>query len=145
MEEGKSSEGVVKVDEVRVAWDAGDPIHVCRYCKAMMWDGERLSKSKGSNIPIFRTYCTSGKVELPFLREAPHILQDLHFDDDEHGRYFHKNICSFNSMFCFTSMASKINHNINNGSAPPTFSLGGQNYHSVGSLLLSPNDIPKFA
>ncbi|XP_057761126.1 uncharacterized protein LOC130981559 [Arachis stenosperma] len=128
-----------------VTWDAGDPIHVCRYCKAMMWDGERLSKSKGSNIPIFRTCCMSGKVELPFLREAPQILQDLHFEDDERGRYFRKNIRSFNSMFCFTSMAGKINHNINNGSAPPTFSLSGQNYHSIGSLLPSPSDIPKFA
>ncbi|XP_020963329.1 uncharacterized protein LOC110264976 [Arachis ipaensis] len=128
-----------------VTWDAGDPIHVCRYCKAMMWDGERLSKSKGSNIPIFRTCCMSGKVELPFLREAPQILQDLHFEDDERGRYFRKNIRSFNSMFCLISMAGKINHNINNGSAPPTFSLSGQNYHSIGSLLPSPSDIPKFA
>ncbi|XP_057756276.1 uncharacterized protein LOC130975502 [Arachis stenosperma] len=42
-------------------------------------------------------------------------------------------------------MADKINHNINNGSAPPTFSLSGQNYHSIGSLLPLPSDIPKFA
>ncbi|KAL4397446.1 hypothetical protein AHAS_Ahas01G0192700 [Arachis hypogaea] len=38
-------------------------------------------------------------------------------------------------MFCFTSMAEKIDRGVNNGIAPPIFKLGGQNYHSIGSLL----------
>ncbi|XP_057725597.1 uncharacterized protein LOC130941198 [Arachis stenosperma] len=42
-------------------------------------------------------------------------------------------------------MAGKVNHAINNGSAPPTFSLSGQNYHSIGSLIPSDNNRPRFA
>ncbi|RYR52185.1 hypothetical protein Ahy_A06g027104 [Arachis hypogaea] len=32
-------------------------------------------------------------------------------------------------------MAGKINRGVNNGTAPPNFKPGGQNYHSIGSLL----------
>ncbi|KAL4381193.1 hypothetical protein AHAS_Ahas04G0109000 [Arachis hypogaea] len=42
-------------------------------------------------------------------------------------------------------MAGKVNDTINNGSAPPTFSLSGQNYHSIGSLIPSDNNRPRFA
>ncbi|XP_015934884.1 uncharacterized protein LOC107460965 [Arachis duranensis] len=42
-------------------------------------------------------------------------------------------------------MAGKIDRGVNNGTAPPIFKLGGQNYHSIGSLL-SPDSLrPTFA
>ncbi|KAL1309905.1 hypothetical protein AAHE18_17G212000 [Arachis hypogaea] len=48
-------------------------------------------------------------------------------------------------MFCFTSMARKIDRGVNNGTAPPIFKLGGQNYHSIGSLLPPDSLRPTFA
>ncbi|XP_025702793.1 uncharacterized protein [Arachis hypogaea] len=126
-------------------WDAGDPSHTCIYFKALMWDHEKHSKSINSATPHFGLCCMDGKVEFPLLKQAPKNLQRLHCLDDAKGRYFRKNISAFNSMFSFTSMASKINHQINNGSAPPSFSLSGQNYHSIGSLIPQVNEKSKFA
>lgn len=48
-------------------------------------------------------------------------------------------------MFAFTSMAGKVDKNINNGRGPPIFLLGGQNYHSIGSLIPPVGQSPKFA
>ncbi|XP_029148314.1 uncharacterized protein [Arachis hypogaea] len=42
-------------------------------------------------------------------------------------------------------MAGKVSYAINNGSSSPTFLLSGQNYHSIGSLIPSDNNRPKFA
>ncbi|XP_025680297.1 uncharacterized protein [Arachis hypogaea] len=42
-------------------------------------------------------------------------------------------------------MAGKVNRGINNGTAPPTFSINGQNYHSIGSLIPNNNERPRFA
>ncbi|XP_025608030.1 uncharacterized protein [Arachis hypogaea] len=126
-------------------WDAGDLSHTCIYCKALMWDHERLSKSINSVTPHFGLCCMDGKVELPLMKQAPDNLKALYFLDDEIGRYFRKNIRAFNAMFSFTSMAGKINHKINNGSDPPSFILSGQNYHSIGSLIPQANEKPRFA
>ncbi|XP_016194941.1 uncharacterized protein LOC107635906 [Arachis ipaensis] len=126
-------------------WDAGDPIFCCLFCNANMWNKERLTRTNGHATPHFGLCCMDGKVQLPILKSAPDILQNLHFKHDETSRFFKKKIRLFNSMFSFTSMAGRMNNNINNGSAPPTFLLSGQNYHSIGSLLPSVNNTPKFA
>ncbi|XP_025616692.1 uncharacterized protein [Arachis hypogaea] len=42
-------------------------------------------------------------------------------------------------------MAGKIDRGVNNGTAPPIFKLGGQNYHSIGSLLPPDSLRPTFA
>ncbi|RYR37714.1 hypothetical protein Ahy_A09g042591 [Arachis hypogaea] len=106
---------------------------------------KRLSRTNGHATPYFGLCCMNEKVELPVLKLALEILQDFHFKDDDMSRYFKKNIRLFNSIFSFTSMAGRINNNINNGTAPPTFLLSGQNYHCVGSLLPSANNSLKFA
>ncbi|XP_057733976.1 uncharacterized protein LOC130949205 [Arachis stenosperma] len=85
-----------------------------------------------------------GKVQLSFLMQVPATLQDLHRGHHDKGRYFRKNIRKFNSMIAFTSMAGKVNRSINNGTTPPTFSINGQNYHSIGSLIPTNNERPRF-
>ncbi|XP_076929536.1 uncharacterized protein LOC143593980 [Bidens hawaiensis] len=42
-------------------------------------------------------------------------------------------------------MSGKIANSINRGSAPYTFRLGGENYHSLGSLLPMPDTKPRFS
>lgn len=126
-------------------WDIGDPVHECEFCRALMWFYERLAKSKKSNKPRFSLCCKEGKVQLPMLQPPPKILQDLHIMNDEKSKHFLKNIRAFNGMFSFTSMTGKVDHRINNGTAPPIFLLGGQNYHCIGSLIPPVNEKPKFA
>ncbi|XP_076957174.1 uncharacterized protein LOC143632575 [Bidens hawaiensis] len=48
-------------------------------------------------------------------------------------------------MFSFTSLGGKFDNSINTRSVPYTFRLGGENYHSLGSLLLMPGDKPRFS
>ena len=109
-----------------------------------MWINERLAKSKKLNMPKFSLCCIEGKVQLPMLLPPPKILEDLHILDDEKGRHFRKNLRAFNAMFSFTSMTGKVDHQINNGTAPPIFLLGGQNCHCIGSLIPVANQKPKF-
>ena len=116
-----------------------------KFCKALMWINERLAKSRKCRTPKFSLCCMEGKVQLPMLQQPPQILIDLHLIQDENNKYFLKNIRAFNNMFSFTSMAGKVDHKINNGTAPPVFLLGGQNYHSIGSLIPPVNEKPKFA
>ncbi|XP_016173448.1 uncharacterized protein LOC107615951 [Arachis ipaensis] len=143
-EEIVSMHDVVAVHEEEY-WDTSDPIYTCVFCNTNMWDKERLSRTNGHARPYFGLCCMDGNVELPVLKLAPKILQDFHFKDDDMSRYFKKNIRLFNSMFSFTSMVGRINNNINNGTAPLTLLLSGQNNHCVGSLLPSVNNSPKFA
>ncbi|RYR18892.1 hypothetical protein Ahy_B03g063507 [Arachis hypogaea] len=86
-----------------------------------------------------------GKIELPLLSLPPDELIQLHTGGDQRSIHFLKNIRAFNSMVCFTSMAEKIDHGVNNGTAPPIFKLGGQNYHRIGSLLPPDSLRPTFA
>ncbi|XP_072084422.1 uncharacterized protein [Arachis hypogaea] len=86
-----------------------------------------------------------GKVVLPLLKRVPRVLEDLHCGDHDQRRHFRKNIRKYNSIFAFTSMVGKVNRSINKGTAPPTFSISGQNYHSIGNMILTNNDRPRFA
>ncbi|XP_038681981.1 uncharacterized protein LOC119982582 isoform X2 [Tripterygium wilfordii] len=44
----------------------------------------------------------------------------------------------FNCMFAFTSFGGKIDRDINDGQAPYTFRINGQNHHLIGSLVPLP-------
>ncbi|MCH79269.1 ATP-dependent DNA helicase PIF1 [Trifolium medium] len=122
----------------------GQPNCVCQYCGAIMWCEERLKKSS-KNSPKFKLYCSQGDVELVPSRPLPHPLHDLYHSHDRKSRFFLENIRSFNSMFAFTSMGGKIDSSMNDGNAPPTFVMNGENYHLIGSLLPLPDQPPKFA
>ena len=86
-----------------------------------------------------------GKVELPMMQTPPPVLKDLLYGSNEKSKHFIENIRSYNMMFSFTSMGGKIDSSVNQGRAPPVFSLQGQNYHMIGSLLPLEGSTPKFA
>ncbi|XP_076930385.1 uncharacterized protein LOC143595165, partial [Bidens hawaiensis] len=48
-------------------------------------------------------------------------------------------------MFSFTSLGGKVNNSVNKGNAPYSFRLGGENYHSLGSLLPMSSQNPRFS
>ncbi|KAI3812104.1 hypothetical protein L1987_16809 [Smallanthus sonchifolius] len=48
-------------------------------------------------------------------------------------------------MFSFTSMGGKVDSSINRGKAPYVFRFGGENYHTIGSLLPNDGSKPKFS
>ena len=102
-----------------------------------MWLNERVNKeNKEVTGHVFSMCCLQGKVILPQVNEPPPFLKSLYFNKEtELSKQFHLDIRQYNKMFSFTSMGGKINHAMNNGKGPYTFSLSGMNYHSIGDLL----------
>ncbi|KAL7602055.1 hypothetical protein Lser_V15G21000 [Lactuca serriola] len=124
--------------------DHGDQNVVCQTCHAKLWRNESIrGKEKGNTD--YSLCCGYGKVQLPELKRAPLSYETMFRNMDSKSKHFMKNIRRYNSMFSFTSMGGKIDTSINRGNAPYIFRLGGQNYHSIGSLLPSKESNPKFS
>ncbi|KAL7094727.1 hypothetical protein ACP275_11G121900 [Erythranthe tilingii] len=111
-----------------------------------MWYDERVQKHiVNSSRPAFSLCCIQGKVELPLLTDPPQVLRELFFNRDARSKYFLDNIRSFNMMFSFTSLGGRIDNSLNDGNAPPTFIMCGENYHRIGSLVPMQGSTPKFS
>nr|KAJ0227162.1 hypothetical protein LSAT_V11C100048500 [Lactuca sativa] len=124
--------------------DHGDQDVVCQTCRAKLWRNESIrGKEKGNTD--YSLCCAYGKVQLPDLKKAPPTYETMFRNMDSKSKHFMKNIRRYNSMFSFTSMGGKIDSSINRGNAPYIFRLGGQNYHSIGSLLPAKGSEPKFS
>jgi hypothetical protein len=109
-----------------------------------MWYEERVKHGPKTN-PRFSLCCSQGDIEILPYKRLPEPLHNLYHGRDKRSKYFIDNIRSFNSMFAFTSMGGNIDTSRNDGNAPPTFVLNGENYHHIASLLPLPGKPPKFA
>nr|GEX70634.1 hypothetical protein [Tanacetum cinerariifolium] len=128
-------------------WDCGDAVHQCPHCAAMLWYEERTTKSRSPRVPKFSICCSEGKVQLSYLEHPSKLLQELmHYNGGQRSKLFRKHIKLLCSMFSFTLTGGKIYKEINNGGAPYTFQLNGQNHHKIGTLLPTHEDgRPRFA
>ncbi|CAN1127853.1 hypothetical protein LINPERPRIM_LOCUS29868 [Linum perenne] len=77
--------------------------------------------------------------------KPPLYLKELLQSDNQNGNHFHKEICGYNAAFCFTSLGGKVNRQLNNGTAPYIYSIGGQIFHRIGALLPPEGNDPQFA
>ncbi|GAU33275.1 hypothetical protein TSUD_279490 [Trifolium subterraneum] len=112
----------------------GQPNCICQDCGAIMWYEERVKHGPKTN-PRFSLCCSQGDIEILPYKRLPEPLHNLYHGRDKRSKYFIDNIRSFNSMFAFTSMGGNIDTSRNDGNAPPTFVLNGENYHHIASLL----------
>ncbi|XP_054819066.1 uncharacterized protein LOC129318368 [Prosopis cineraria] len=125
-----------RTNQISIYLDDGDAIYQYEHCKAKIWFPERLKRASTKSNSIFSMCYCHGKVQVQNFKDTPIELQKLWFNKDfPYFKSFHKNIRSYNNMFCFTSMRGQINHDLNNGGGPYTFVLTGQNYHRLGSLV----------
>ncbi|XP_025665010.1 uncharacterized protein [Arachis hypogaea] len=131
--------------EIQGCLDVGDPNYECSICGACFWLLERVERDSTVNRPIFTVCCSKGKIQLPYLQKSSDLLYDLINGHDSKSLYFQKNIRSYNSMFAFTSLGSKVLDSVNDERGPPQFIISGQNYHRIGSLLPDAGEKPKFA
>ncbi|KAL3648221.1 hypothetical protein CASFOL_007645 [Castilleja foliolosa] len=125
--------------------DIGNESYVCQFCHAEFWFDERSLNSSSAAETRYNGCCGGGIVDLPLLVEPPAFLSELLHGTSRRSKHFQENIRSYNSMFCFTSMGGKVDHNVNTGSGPPIFRLHGQNYHLIGGLIPEHGSTPKFA
>ncbi|XP_076900484.1 uncharacterized protein LOC143554659 [Bidens hawaiensis] len=125
--------------------DHGDQNVMCGVCKALLWDLETNKGKTNNGVTSYSLCCSTGDVQLPDIKPPPMSYMNLFLGHDSTSKYFLQNIRRYNSMFSFTSLGGKIDNSINRGDAPYTFRLGGENYHSLGSLLPMPDAKPRFS
>ncbi|KAG5893258.1 hypothetical protein JTB14_019617 [Gonioctena quinquepunctata] len=104
----------------------------CNFCGALEWQEEAAG-----------ICCSGGKVALPSIDEPVEPLKELFSNEIDESRRFLKNIREYNTYFHMTSFGAG-----NIVSMPgfcPTFTIQGQIYHTIGSLLPATNTQPKFS
>ncbi|PWA98889.1 DNA helicase [Artemisia annua] len=112
---------------------------VCRNCRAIFWDEEKLSTSTGSTGPLYHRCCLQGRVKLFVPREYPPLIQQLFSDS-----HFLENIRAYNQMFAMTSLGATIDESVNTGTGPYVFKISGQIYHRIGRLCPDRDKPPRF-
>ena len=126
----------------------GGPDLTCEWCGAFYWfrEGSKYHANASVRWPIYTGCCRGGKVSLPKFRDWPSPLDSLMpFDGEASSTRFMRLIRQYNSMFCFTSLGTYIDHNINVSGAQYVFKMKGVVYQRIGPLLPAENFSPKFA
>ena len=108
----------------------GQMNNVCVFCDALLFPFE------GTNL-----CCCNGKINIPNLEDPPELIRNLLTEDTSIARQFRTNIRAYNSAFSLTSFGADI---IRQSGFSPTFSVLGQVYHRIGSLLPEKDSNPKF-
>ncbi|GBO33219.1 hypothetical protein AVEN_153321-1, partial [Araneus ventricosus] len=103
----------------------------CVHCKAFKWEEETAGMC-----------CSGGKVSLPLLGEPEEPLKSLLLYDSEESRLFLNRIRKYNSCFQMTSFG--VGREVIMPGFSPTFTIQGQVYHKLGSLLPVVNHQHKF-
>ncbi|UYV76675.1 hypothetical protein LAZ67_14001698 [Cordylochernes scorpioides] len=86
--------------------------------------------------------CSNGKVRLPLIDLPPEPLRSLLSGENSDSVNFLRNIRKYNSCFQMPSFgAENQTHSV---TFPTTFSIQGQVYHRIGSLMPSENQPSRF-
>ncbi|CAL1354993.1 unnamed protein product [Linum trigynum] len=110
-----------------------------------MWPQESTLHTRSHSNPVFPLCCKEGKVKLPPRREPPDFLKELLHSSTPRSRHFREAIRIYNAMFSFISLGGKVDRGINAGGGVYVYSISGQIYHNIGSLLPEEGQPPKFA
>ncbi|KAJ3705389.1 hypothetical protein LUZ61_009094 [Rhynchospora tenuis] len=129
-----------------VRLDFGDLDQVCSDCHALFWYQERSGSLSEDGTPRYNLCCRGGRVSLPPIEDPPEPLASLL--DPTNGPesvHFIASIRTYNSMFAFTSMGVRIDHQINAAPGPYVFRVSGQVCHRIGSLTPPEGQRPSYA
>jgi hypothetical protein len=116
---------------------------ICTHCGAKFWMDEKDQHSSQS-FPTFTVCCAGSKVRLPCLLRPPPYLMNLYTSLESEANTFRKNIRSYNSLLACTSFGTDVNGEFQR-SGVSNFTIHGQVYHFIGSLLPNKGQVPKFA
>ncbi|GFU93611.1 ATP-dependent DNA helicase [Trichonephila clavipes] len=102
----------------------------CRFYGTLKWREESAGM------------CCSGGVALPSIDEPVEPLKKLFSHETDESRRFLKNIRKYNTCFHMTPFG--VDNIVSMKEFCPTFTIQGQIYHIIDSLLLATNTQPKF-
>ena len=126
-----------------VRHDCGRMDQLCSYCGSKFWIGERNQKSTLTS-PTFFVCCAAGKVRLTPLLKPPPYLMDLYSSSRSEAISFRRNIRGYNSLLACTSFGANVNDEFQRRGVS-NFSVHGEVYHLIGSLLPEEGQAPRFA
>ena len=87
-----------------------------------------------------------GKIQLPFLKNPPMLLQQLLCDEESReSRNYQQNIRACNLIFAFSYPGAKIDTSLLKGKGPSICKIHGKSCHLIGSMLPMLGKPPKFA
>lgn len=86
--------------------------------------------------------CSKGKIQIPPIDEPVDPLKSLLLNDSVESRHFLNNVRRYNSCFQMTSFGT--DRKVVSSNFSPTFTVQGQVYHTIGSLLPEKNQKPKY-
>lgn len=116
---------------------------ICVHCGAKFWMEEK-DQCSSQTSPSFSVCCVGGKVRLPPLLKPPSYLMDLYTSLNSEANTFCRNTRSYNSLLACTSFGADVNEEFQRNGVS-NFSVHGQVYHFIGSLLPNEGQAPKFA
>ncbi|GJY87236.1 hypothetical protein Tco_0501864 [Tanacetum coccineum] len=68
--------------------DSGDTTYTCAHCQAKYWYGEITVRCSSTSNPRFSTYCSEGKVVLPFLcHPLPLLTKLMDYNGGERSKF----------------------------------------------------------
>ncbi|UYV81485.1 hypothetical protein LAZ67_20001335 [Cordylochernes scorpioides] len=103
----------------------------CRFCGTLRWKDESSGMC-----------CSNGKVCLPLIDLPPEPLRSLLSGENSDSVHLLRNIRKYNSCFQMTSFgAENQTHSV---TFPTIFSIQGQVYHRIGSLMPSENQPSRY-
>ncbi|XP_044735689.1 uncharacterized protein LOC123297922 [Chrysoperla carnea] len=106
--------------------------NVCQFCHA-----KKFSKETPGLC------CMNGKIRLPPIEAPPQEFLHYMLGETLESKHFLQNIRSYNSCFQMTSFGA-TSTNTNRNEFEYVFSIQGQIYHKIGSLLPMSNEDHKF-
>ncbi|CAN0876305.1 hypothetical protein LINGRAHAP2_LOCUS11231 [Linum grandiflorum] len=86
---------------------------VCQYCHAIMWREESIIATQNRKYHELNMCCNGGEIRLPPALEPPTYLSELVI-----SKHFREYIRAYNGIFRFTSLAGKVNRELNDGWGP---------------------------
>ncbi|XP_076950777.1 uncharacterized protein LOC143623852 [Bidens hawaiensis] len=119
--------------------DLGDCTLSCKFCGALFWNDERITSVPLSRRPRYNQCCKGGRVRLPLHPDPPMRMKNLIERQD-----YLNGVRAYNSMFAMTSFGAKVDHSVNNGSAPYVLKVQGQISHWLGSMCPLSGQPPRF-
>ena len=108
----------------------GGMTHICEICNAKKFKTERASLC-----------CMNGKTKLEPLQDPPELIKDLLTKSEPLAKHFRANTRAYNSAFSMTSFGADV---VRQDGFSPTFTVQGQVYHRLGSLLPQPDHDHQF-
>jgi len=112
---------------------------ICVHCDAKFWMDKKVQSSSQA-FPSFAVCCAGGKVSLPPFLKPPSYLINLYTALESEADA----IRSYNSLLACTSFGTDVNEEFQRNGVS-NFTIHGQVYHFIGSLLPNEGQAPKFA